>query len=95
MHRHTYSYLIRTIVYHDILIHPCFWHQHQHTITNPKQPAFPRYYTRARARAMEEENNAKFERMERAYQELQEKYSKTQNDISRMMEMLTVLIRGK
>ena len=44
---------------------------------------------------MEEENNAKFERMERAYQELQEKYSKTQDDISRMMEMLTMLIRGK
>ena len=44
---------------------------------------------------MEEESNARFERMKRAYQELQEKYSKTQDDISRMMEMLTVLIRRK
>ena len=44
---------------------------------------------------MEEENNTRFEHMKRAYQELQEKYSKTQDDISRMMEMLTVLIRGK
>ena len=44
---------------------------------------------------MEEKGNARFERIERAYQELQEKYSKSQDDISRMMEILTVLVRRK
>ena len=33
--------------------------------------------------------------MEKAHQDLQEKYSKTQEDISKMMEMLVTLTKGK
>ena len=41
------------------------------------------------------EDQARFERLEKANQELQEKYAKSCDDISQMMEMMKMLTREK
>ena len=41
------------------------------------------------------EDQAHFERLEKANQELQEKYTKSCDDISQMMEMMKMLTREK
>ena len=44
---------------------------------------------------MAEDQVVRLEHMERAHQELQEKHAKACEDISRMIEMLITLIKGK
>ena len=41
------------------------------------------------------EDQARFERLEKAHLELQKKYTKSSDDISQMMEMLKMLTREK
>ena len=43
---------------------------------------------------MEEDYAIRLEHMEKAHQELQEKHAKTCDDVSRIMEMLTILTKG-
>ena len=52
------------------------------------------YYTRSKARVMVEDQ-AHFERLEKANQELQEKHAKSCDNISQMMEMLKMLTKNK
>ena len=61
---------------------------------NPEKPILHQYYTRSKARAMAEDQ-ARIERLEKAYLELQEKHAKSCDDISQMMEMLKMLIKNK
>ena len=51
-------------------------------------PTYPRYYTRAIARKMAEENDARVERLEKAHQDMQEK-------VVEMMEIIRALMKGK
>ena len=44
---------------------------------------------------MAEDQVARFERLEKANQELQERHAKSSEDISQMMEMLKMLTRNK
>ena len=61
---------------------------------NQKKLILHQYYTRSKARAMVEDQ-ACFEWLEKANQELQEKYTKSCDDISQMMEMMKMLTRKK
>ena len=61
---------------------------------NQKKLILHQYYTRSKARAMVEDQ-ACFEWLEKANQELQEKYTKSCDDISQMMEMMKMLTREK
>ena len=63
-------------------------------ITNPKKPTLHQYYTRSKTKAMAEDQ-ARFERLEKANQELLERHVKSSEDISQMMEMLKMLTKNK
>ena len=63
--------------------------------TNPKRPILHQYYTRSKTRAMVEDLAARVERLEKAHLELQEKHTKSCDDISQMMEMLKMLTKKK
>ena len=62
---------------------------------NPEMPILHQYYTRTKVRAMAEDHGIRIEQMEKAHQELQEKHAKTCDDVSRIMEMLAILTKGK
>ena len=53
------------------------------------------YYTRSKAKEIVEDQAARFERLEKAHLDLKEKYVKSCDDISQMMEMLKMLTREK
>ena len=61
---------------------------------NPDKPTLHQYYTRSKAKAMDEDQ-ARIKRLEKANQELQEKHAKSCDDISQMMEMLKILTKNK
>ena len=44
--------------------------------TNPERPVLHQHYTRSKARAMVEDQVARFERLEKAHLELQERHAK-------------------
>ena len=62
--------------------------------TNPKRSILHQYYTRSKVRVMAEDQ-AHFEWLEKAHLELQEKHTKSCDDISQMMKMLKLLTREK
>ena len=62
---------------------------------NPERPVLHQYYTRSKARVMAEDPAACVERLEKAHLELQEKHTKSCDDISQMMEMLEIMTKEK
>ena len=86
------------IIIHHLLIHVCLKLldiPHKTANTNPERPILYQYYTLTKARAMAEDQAIRIEQMEKAHQELQEKHAKTCDDVSRIMEMLAILTKGK
>ena len=82
---------------YDILIHSCLIFRHQHKPDNHEfGTSYPApIHTFSKTRTMENDNASWFEHIEKAYHELQEKYLKSQKDISEMMEMMMTLNKGK
>ena len=68
---------------------------HKTANTNPERPVLHQYYTRSKARTIAEDPAAYVEWLEKDHLELQEKHTKSCDDISQMMEMLKMLTKEK
>ena len=85
-------------VIYILLTHTCLHFldmPHKIANMNLERPILHQYYTRSKVRAMAEDPATCVERLEKAHLELQEKYTKSCDDISQMMKMLKMLTREK